>query len=536
MPTSSRRHRRVLGALLAAAAVLTGCTVSTAGHGSLSALPSSATSNTSTSPAPSGSPSPSPSATESIHFSDCSSAFDLANAGISASRMSRLTVDCGRLNVPANYDDPSAGTISIGVVRVHYTEQTNRIGSLIVNPGGPGASGIFLAIGLAGSLADTVLQHFDLIGFDPRGVGISDPISCISDAQKDQLDALNPDVLTPAGFTQAKQIGTEVAQSCTARYGPELADFNTVETARDMDQIRAAVGDAKINYLGFSYGTSLGSVYATLFPQNIRVAVLDGAVDPVTDPLTTFGNQLNGFEKAFDQFAADCLTRAACKVLGNPRQVVYQLVAKSNVTPIPSSAPGETRTATSAIVLTGVLSALYDQTEWAPLGDALIAAQHGDSKGLFALADEYNERDSSGHFTNIQEANTTISCNDQAPGPTDAVIKSTAQKWSKQYPMFGLWSASSLFSCQSWQPVRHVLPKITAAGSAPILVVGTVHDPATPYAAAGVLAKTLGTGVLLSWNGQGHTAYDGKSTCIDSKVNDYLVNQTLPAAGTICPP
>jgi pimeloyl-ACP methyl ester carboxylesterase len=541
--TSARPRRRLpnraIAAVITALAVLAlvaACTTTTSGHGSLSAPP---TPITTTTPSPGSStpttPSPSPTGAANIDFSDCTSSFNLTAAGISASRASRLTIGCGRLAVPANYDDPGAGSISLTVVQVHYADQSDRIGSLIVNPGGPGASAISLAIGLAGSIDTSILEHYDLIGFDPRGVGLSDPITCVSDKDKDTIDDLNPNVLTPTGFAQAKQIATQVAQACTAKYGAALADFNTVETARDMDRVRAAVGDDKLNYLGFSYGTSLGSVYATLFPKNIRVAVLDGAVDPVASSLTTFGNQLKGFESAFDQFAADCITRTDCKVLGNPRQVVYQLVAKANASPIKSSAPDETRTAGSAIVLTGVLSALYDQSEWPILGQALIEAQHGDAKGLFVLADEYNERDSDGHFTNIQEANTAISCNDQAPGPTDAVIKATAAQWAKQYPMFGLWSAGSLFSCQAWQPVRHALPKINAAGSAPILVIGTVHDPATPYAAAGLLAKTLGPGVLLSWDGEGHTAYGGKSTCIDSKVNEYLIDGTVPAAGTMCP-
>jgi pimeloyl-ACP methyl ester carboxylesterase len=537
-PTVLRRAFAVLTVLLLGCALLIGCTVSTKGRGSaltpalstsVSAVPSTNTPSVS----PSGSPSAS--AVNSIRFTDCSGSFNLSAAGISASRLSRLSVDCGRLTVPVNYEQPTGATLSIGVVRVHYDDQTNRIGSLIVNPGGPGASGIFLAVGLAGSLADTVLQHFDLVGFDPRGVGLSAPITCLSNSDKDTIDDQNPNILTPTGFAAAKQTATQIAQACTAKYGSSLADYNTVETARDMDQLRAALGDDKMNYLGFSYGTSLGSVYATLFPKKIRVAVLDGAVDPVADPLTTFGNQLGGFESAFDQFATDCLTRPACKVLGNPRQVVYDLVAKATATPIRTTLAGDTRSAGSAIVLTGVLQALYDQSLWVPLGQALIDAQKGDAKGLFNLADQYNERDSDGNFTNILEANLAISCNDQTPGPTDAVIRATAKTWSTKYPMFGLWSAPSLFSCQVWQPVRHPLPKITAAGSAPILVVGTVHDPATPYAAAGVLAKTLTTGTLLSWDGEGHTAYDGKSSCVDDDVNAYLVEGTLPAVGTVCP-
>jgi pimeloyl-ACP methyl ester carboxylesterase len=469
-----------------------------------------------------------------VKFTDCSNLFDLSAAGIPASRAAKLTVSCARVPVPLDYAHPTGPSISIGLIRLHYADQTNRIGSLLVNPGGPGASGVFLAIGLAASLSDDVLQHFDLVGFDPRGVGLSAPLTCLSDAQKDQLNNLFPDVRTAAGFSEAKQASTTLASACNAKYGAALADYNTVATARDMDRIRTAVGDSTLNYLGYSYGTRLGSVYAHLFPTHIRVAALDGPVDPVASDLTTFANQLKGFESAFDQFAADCLTRPECKVLGNPRQDVYQLVAKANATPIPTSARGDDRKASGAIVLTGVLSALYDQTEWSSLGDALIQAQHGDAKGLFALADQYNERDASGHYSNIDEANTAISCNDSPVGPSDATIRTTAAQWAKAYPMFGLWSAATLFSCQVWQPDRHPLPAVSAPGSPPILVIGTIHDPATPYAAAGVLAKALGTGRVLTWDGEGHTAY-GKSDCIDQKVNAYLINRTVPAAGTVCP-
>jgi hypothetical protein len=181
-----------------------------------------------------------------------------------------------------------------------------------------------------------------------------------------------------------------------------------------------------------------------------------------------------------------------------------------------------------------VLEALYDQSLWSELGDALIQAQRGDSQGLFQLADQYNERSANGTYTNIYDANVTINCNDSPPGPTDQVVQATATKWATAYPMFGAWGATTLFQCQSWQPVRHPLPPVTATGAPPILVVGTTHDPATPYAGAADLATALTTGQVLTWQGQGHTAYT-KSTCIDTNVDNYLVTTTMPPAGTVCP-
>ncbi|SOD74052.1 alpha/beta hydrolase family protein [Jatrophihabitans sp. GAS493] len=506
-------------------ALLSGCVTQTSGtpHQAASASTTSPSSGTATAPA-----------TTPIAFSDCSNSFNLSGA-IPADRLTKLTVECGKLRVPQNYDRPNGATLSISVIKLHYTEQTDRIGSLLMNPGGPGGSGIFLAISEAGSIDVSILQHFDLIGFDPRGVGVSSPVACVSDAQKDELNGQNPNVLTAAGFAVAKASAAAVAAACSARFGTDLADYNTVETARDMDLIRAGVGDQSMNYLGYSYGTQLGSIYAHLFPSRIRVAVLDGAVNPDTDAITSFANQLQGFESAFDQFAADCVTKSPCKSLGNPRQVVYDLVKQTNITPLPSAKSGETRTAGSAIVLTGVLSALYSSDSWPTLGNALIQAKQGDAAGLFELADEYNERSDDGTYSNIYEANLTISCNDEAPGPTDAVIRSTATQWSTRYPMFGLWSATALFGCQAWQPIRHLLPAPSAVGSKPILVIGTLHDPATPYASTQALATALGSGVVLSWDGQGHTAYGRGSDCIDSKVNAYLIDGTLPPPNTVCP-
>jgi pimeloyl-ACP methyl ester carboxylesterase len=469
-----------------------------------------------------------------IAFTDCTSLFNLSAVPFPKGRVDHLKFSCGRLAVPLDYRNESGATISLEIVKVH--DDSNATGnSLVVNPGGPGGSGVELAVGLAAQVSDVLLSHFDIVGFDPRGVGLSSPITCLSDRQKDHLNAASPDVLTASGFAEAKNLAKSVAQACTAKYGASLADYNTVQTARDMDLIRQGLGGQQMNYLGFSYGTELGSVYAHLFPHNIRVAVLDGAVDPLTDDITSFANQLGGFEGAFDQFAADCARRSSCKGLGDPRQVVYNLVKQADATPIRTSDHSDSRTATGAIVITGVLSALYSKSDWSTLGDALSAAQRGDAKGLFTLADSYNERSSDGSYSNIYDANTTIACNDSKPGPDDATIKATAAKWAGTYPMFGIWAASSLFSCQQWQPHRTPVPLPSAATPQKVLVIGNLHDPATPYQGAKDLTSAMGNAELLTWDGEGHTSYLQGSSCIDNYVNNYLVSGTLPPAGTTCP-
>ncbi len=468
-----------------------------------------------------------------ITFSDCSGQFQTA---INSPAAKQMQFSCGRLPVPLSYTNPTGPTIDLFVLKVHAKSQqaSDKVGSLLVNPGGPGESGINLAAGLVDALSSTVFNHFDLIGFDPRGVGLSAPLQCIGDKTKDALAAADPDVRTAAGRTLAKAHSKAIATSCSAKYRTALAHYNTAETARDMDVIRRAVGDTKLNYLGFSYGTRLGAAYAHEYPTLIRTAVLDGALDPGTSQVSFLDQQSKSLEQAFDAFAADCLTRPACAPLKNPRQVVTALIAAADKKPIPSSRKGETRRATGGIVTIAVAAALYDQNSWTGLGDALIAARKGDAAKLFALSDAYESRDvNTGHYTNVLDAETAINCNDSTVSVSDAQVASTAARWISEYPLFGRNSAASLYDCYGWPPSGHPVPPASAPGAPPILVIGTTHDPITPFAQSTALAKALGAGIVLSWAGQGHTAYP-KTACIRTKVDSYLVTGA-PPSGDSCP-
>jgi pimeloyl-ACP methyl ester carboxylesterase len=530
-----------------AAAVLAGlsaCTAAVSGHGAAvqgaAAGPATPVPATPLPAGPSGGATGSPSRgavsephVSPIAFTDCTDVLKLGRIKFPPGRRAKISLGCGTVDVPLDYHDPNGTTIRLQLIKVHDSDDTRPTGELLVNPGGPGGDGLNLAIGLATEVSDRLLKHFDLIGFDPRGVGLSSPIRCMSDADKDRMNSASPDVLTPSGFAAAKAQAASFVRACESRYGSALAEYDTVNTARDMDLIRQAVGDKQMNYLGFSYGTELGAQYAHLFPGTIRSFVLDGAVDPLTGPITTFANQLNGFERAFDQFADHCVTTAPCKSLGDPRQVVYSINDQVLKSPMPT---GSSRPLTSNLALTGVLDALYSRSQWPRLASALIAAQHNDGSGLLALADDYNERLSGGQYTNIADANLTISCNDSPPGPSDATIRATAQRWAKQFPMFGAWAAPSLFSCQHWQPDRTIPPKPTAATDKTVLVIGNVHDPATPYPGALDLARTMGNAEVLTWDGEGHTSYLQGSSCINNDVDNYLISGTLPPQHTTCPP
>ena len=524
MSSRPRVRSAALAFAIGALAVLAGCTGSViSGHGLASGGSTSSSPPSSLPPAPTPSP---------IAFQDCTAALPTKLLGLPPARLADLKFGCGTISVPQDYADPSGSQLRLVLLRIHDVTDTAPIGSLLVNPGGPGGSGVELALGLLKKLPPTILAHFDVIGFDPRGVGLSSPVDCLSDAQEQQLTFASPDVRTASGFDRAKQLAKLFASDCTNEYGAALADYNTVQTARDMDQIRQAVGDDKLNYLGFSYGTELGAQYIHLFPQRVRVAVLDGAVDPLYGPIESAEKQLKGFEDGFDQFANWCIAHDPCRSIGNPRQAVSKIVAAAQRKPL--AATGTDRTVSANLVLTGVAEALYSRSDWRSLGRALVDGRSGDGKGLLDLADKYYQR-AHGKYTNLFDAFNTISCNDSPPGPSDATIRSLIRRWSSQYPLFGAQFAAGLFTCQQWQPKRTVPPLPTAPDSAhPVLVIGNVHDPATPYQGAKDLTKTLGNARLLTWIGEGHTSYLEGSSCVDNYVDDYLVKGTLPPAGATC--
>jgi pimeloyl-ACP methyl ester carboxylesterase len=485
---------------------------------------------------PSSSAAPTTATADEIDWTDCDAQISTIIAGRPGADRD-LAFSCGTTTVPVDHADPGGPTLQLFLVRAVLAGQTDRRGSLLVNPGGPGMSATDAAVQSALTLPVDLLNRFDVVGLDPRGVGLSTPVECISDQQKDTITAAEPRPTTAEQFDAAVALADQVAAGCAEQYDTTLGAFNTVATARDMDLVRQALGDEQLTYLGYSYGTTLGSTYAELFPDRVRALVLDGAVDPDADPRADAEAQAKGLEDAFTAFAANCTGLVGgCPLGGDPRLFLNDVLAQAAAAPIPSTRPGETRQATPGLVLSGVRSALYQPSRWPQLAQSLASARNGDSAGILTLADTYSGRNADGTYSNVIDADLTITCADTDTDAevTDAEVRALAADWNAAYPLFGAEAATSLYTCSVWDAPRTPLPERDAEGSAPILVVGTRGDPVTPLQGAIDLAEDLTSGVLLTWDGSEHTAYP-KTDCVTGAVNAYLIDLVVPAEGTTCP-
>jgi len=446
--------------------------------------------------------------------------------------------ECARLVVPFDYARPDWRRFTLPVIKLPASDPARRIGALVINPGGPGGSGVQYALGARSEFPAAVRARFDIVGFDPRGVGGSEPaLSCLTGPQLDQYFATDDEPSDAAQFRQVIAQGKLFAAGCARNSAALLPYVGTRNAARDLDVLRAALGESRLSFLGKSYGTYLGAWYAQLFPGRVRALVLDGAVDPDASSLDLDITQAEGFQVAFGSFAAWCLASATCPLgHGGPVSAaakVQGLITRADSAPL-ASRLGDGQVADGAMLLTGVTFALYSRSFWPYLRAALAGAFAGDGTGLVELANALTGRNPDGTYSNLTDAFTAISCLDRPWPRSLAIWQSAAAAAAQGAPLFGAPLVWGNLACAYWPVPSYPQSPIRAAGAPPILVIGTLRDPATPYRWAQALAGDLASGVLLGWNGDGHTAYGEGSACVDTIVNNYLVSLSVPRGGTMC--
>lgn len=446
-------------------------------------------------------------------------------------------MQCTDAQAPLDWSDPAAGSIHLALIR--HPATGTALGSLFVNPGGPGGSGVsFVKDSLSFAVDKTLQQHYNIIGFDPPGVGASSAVKCFDSRQMDQyIYGIVPGAIGSDEWIAATtQEATAFANACEKNTGALLGHVDTVTAAHDLDLLRALVGDKKLNYLGYSYGTYLGSVYAELYPHKTGRLVLDGALDPAASSSEVTEVQAEGFQSALTAYLKYCLGTSGCPFKGSVQNAltrIEQLLASVAATPIPNS---DGRLLGADTLVTAIIFPLYDATAWPELTQLFQQVISGSATYAFELADAYNDRSSNGTYTdNSTEAFTAINCLDYSYDASPAHMRAEQAALTKAAPVFGPYMGYGDIQCAVW-PYKSTVVRgpIHAPGAAPILVIGTTNDPATPYVWAKALAGQLDSGHLVTYKGQGHTAYNKGNSCVNNTVDDFFVNGTVPKKDPMC--
>ena len=443
--------------------------------------------------------------------------------------------DCTDVTAPLDWEDPGKGEITLSVVR-HRAEGT-PVGSLLTNPGGPGASGVDLILNnLDYAVGSDLIENFDVIGFDPRGVGASTAVTCYDAPQMDEYLYGIPAAARGTAEWEAELLDSHkaFAEACDANSGGILPYITTVNAARDMDLIRAVLGDKQLNYLGYSYGTFLGATYAKLYPEKAGRLVLDGAIDPAVPGLEVGATQALGFESALRAYMQDCLDSGECPFNGTVDEAMTDLgalLASVDSTPLKS---GDGRMLGADSLMTAIIAALYSQDSWGYLTQALDEALQGDPTSALFLADFYNGRENGTYTDNSAEAFRAYNCMDYPVEDDPAAEAAINAKIAQGAPTIApYWTGPD--SCSVWPyPPTGTRGEIKAEGAGPILVIGTTNDPATPYEWSESLANQLEEGVLITRVGEGHTGYNKGNACVDDAVEAFLLDDVVPEDGLRC--
>jgi pimeloyl-ACP methyl ester carboxylesterase len=436
---------------------------------------------------------------------------------------------CATLKTPLDWSKPDGETIDLALIRSKARGE-KRLGSLLFNFGGPGGSGVS-TLPAYGDTVAALHDKYDLVSWDPRGVAASEGVRCRGDKGIRAAESLDATPDTPAEERTYLGDAADFGKGCQKSAGKLMAHVSTTDTAHDLDLMRQVLGDDELHYFGISYGTELGGVYAHLFPKRVGRLVLDAVVDPTADTVGHAENQTRGFQRALHDYL---------KSTGqDPEQGTRKIAAlldRLDAQPMETSTPD--RKLTQTLAVTGIALAMYSESFWPRLTGALEAVDEGDGSKLLALADQYNDRDPSGHYGTTTHAQRVISCLDDRQRPSAEETRKLLPRFESISPVFGEflgWDTAGW--CHDWPvPGQHDNPEVSAPGAAPVLVVGNTGDPATPYEGARKMADELGkdVGVVLTWKGKGHGAYGSGSTCVDSAVNAYLLDGRVPQDGKVC--
>nr|WP_092675988.1 alpha/beta hydrolase [Agromyces flavus] len=447
-------------------------------------------------------------------------------------------MQCATATAPLDWSAPETDSIELALVR--QPARGEKQGSLLVNPGGPGASGYeFISESLGYAVGPRLQEHFDVVGFDPRGVGRSTPVTCFDDdAEKDAFlyGVIPAERGSDEWIAAARDANEDFGAACAHRTGELLANVDTESAARDLDLLRAIVGDEKLNYLGYSYGTLLGATYADLYPDKVGRLVLDGAVDPTTTLDEVNIAQSIGFEHALKGYLADCLASDECPFAGTVDEAadeVGRLLASVDASPLQGS--DGRQLGADALVL-AIIYPLYSPETWPYLSDMFESVMFGQADTALAFADGYNGRETDGTYRdNSVEAFRAINCLDNTYDDDVSSMRQRAAELAEAAPIIGPYFSFGDIGCANWPYAADGPPApTTAEGAAPILVVGTTGDPATPYDDAVALADQLDSGVLVTYDGEGHTAYRKSNACVDQAVEAYFLDGTVPSSDPGC--
>ena len=446
-------------------------------------------------------------------------------------------MQCTTARAPLDWDDPAAGEIELALIRQPATG--SKLGSLLINPGGPGASGFqFVRDSVDYATSERLQQRYDIVGLDPRGVGRSSAVSCYDDPAF--LDAFNYDIVpgdvgSDEWIAAVGEVNERFGEECLEHTGDLLGHVDTISAARDLDLVRAVLGDERLNFLGYSYGTYLGATYAELYPQKTGRLALDGALDPATSDEEVTMTQAVGFENALTAYLEDCVLRSECpfRTVDGGRDQIARLFASLQASPLRAE---DGRDVGVSAMFAATILPLYNRDTWSYLDILFDELAEGETRVALILADSYNDREPDGTYSaNTTEAFRAINCLDYPGGSDLEAMRAEAAALAAAAPVFGPWMAYGGLTCRDWPfPPTRERGEITAPGSPDILVIGTSNDPATPYEWAVALADQLENGHLVSYEGEGHTAYNKSNACVNDAVDGYFIDGAVPETDPRC--